>query len=335
MKRAIIFLMTIFLLALVVWAFAEEEKTDDDDSVRKEGRPRISVKTFENPAMYYNSTIGNGVTDMLITKLVQSGRFNVIARNESFEEVKGEIDLGETGYIEDETKVEKGKVKGVDYILMGKVTNFGHKESSGGIGGALTGGFGDVGLSSKKAVVWIDFRLVDATTGETIIAESAEGLEKKSGAYIAASDYDNWLGSVRFDSDEFRDSMVGKATVKAIDAIAEKLIAHFPLTGAIIAVTSGNIIIDLGEGSGIKVGQKLKVLRENVVKNSAGEEVFRESSEIGVVEIAEIQLKTSKAKIISGCSGVREGDIVQGEEKKEDKDKKGKDDDEDEDKDLD
>lgn len=323
MKRHLIMILAcIFLLtvgaALVV---ADDDTSNGDDALRTEGRPRISVKTFENPATYYNSTIGNGITDMLITKLVQSGRFNVIARHESFDELKDEIDLGGTGYIEEETKVAKGNIKGVDYILMGKVTNFGHKKSSGGIGGGLTGGFGSIGVKKEKAVVWIDFRLVDATTGETLIAESAEGVEKKSGASLSGGDYGDWVGRVSFDSQEFRDSMVGKATVKAVDAIAKKMIEHFPLTGAIIAVTGDSIIIDLGEGAGVEVGQRLDVIQEDVIRNSDGEIVFREANKIGVVEITKIQLKSSMAKIVSGCSGVKEGNIVQafGDDKDDDK----------------
>ena len=330
MKRNLMLIFACIFLLTAGTVFADDDTSNgDDDALRKEGRPRISVKTFENPATYYNSTIGNGITDMLITKLVQSGRFNVIARHEAFDELKDEIDLGGTGYIEKETKVEKGKIKGVDYILMGKVTNFGHKKSSGGLGGIVPGGFGDISVKKEKAVVWIDFRIVDATTGETLIAESAEGVEKKSGASIGAGDFGDWIGRISFDSDEFRDSMVGKATVKAVDAIAKKMIEHFPLTGAIIAVTGDNLIIDLGEGAGLEIGQRLKVIQEDVIRNSDGEIVFREANEIGVVEITKIQLKSSMAKIVSGCAGVKEGYIVQSidDDKDDDDDDNKKDDD--------
>ncbi|MFH1514473.1 MAG: CsgG/HfaB family protein [bacterium] len=324
MKKGILFTIVILLMMICSMVSAQEsESSSNDEALRKEGRPRISVKTFENPSMYYNSSIGTGVTDMLITILVQSGRFNVIARNESFEELKDEIDLGESGYIEEETKVEKGKIKGVDYILMGKVTNFGYKSNSGGLGGVVPGGWGDVDIKNQKAVVWIDFRLVDAKTGEAIIAESAEGVEKKSGVSLGGSDFGNWVGRIRFDSDEFRDSMVGKATVKAIDALAEKIIDHFPLTGAVIAVAGDRIIIDLGEGAGISAGQKFKVISESVIRNDEGEVVFREETEIGTVEVSEVQLKSSMMRIVSGCSGIKEGNIVRAlDEKKEDKDKK-------------
>ncbi|MCD6217557.1 hypothetical protein J7L05_06825 [bacterium] len=327
MKRNLALIITCMIFLLAGFAFADDDASNgnDDDALRTEGRPRISVKTFENPSTYYNSTIGNGITDMLITKLVQSGRFNVIARHESFDELKDEIDLGDTGYIEKETKVEKGKIKGVDYILMGKVTNFGHKKSSGGLGGIVPGGWGDVSVKKSKAVVWIDFRLVDAKTGETLIAESAEGVEKKSGVALGGSDFDNWVGHIRFDSDEFRDSMVGKATVKAVDAIAKKMVEHFPLTGAIIAVTGDSLIIDLGEGAELEVGQRFKVIQEDVIRNADGEIVFREANIIGEVEITKIQLKSSMAKIISGCHGVKEGNIVQ--EIDDDKDDDDKDDD--------
>ncbi|MBU1023674.1 hypothetical protein KKB99_05220, partial [bacterium] len=88
MKKGILFTIVILLMMICSMVSAQEsESSSNDEALRKEGRPRISVKTFENPSMYYNSSIGTGVTDMLITILVQSGRFNVIARNESFEEL--------------------------------------------------------------------------------------------------------------------------------------------------------------------------------------------------------------------------------------------------------
>ncbi|MCX6647117.1 MAG: hypothetical protein NTY09_12295 [bacterium] len=278
------------------------------DSVQSSGRPRLAVFTFENPPNYYNSTIGNGLSSIVITHLTQSGRFDVIQRGENLDLIIDEIGLGQSGYIEGGTEVEMGHVQGVEYILSGRVTNFGYEEQSGGgfLGGI--GGFGGIDVSHEEAVVRLDFTLIDATTGITVLAATAEGKESETGVGLSGGDFGNWIGSISFDSNEFMDSMVGHATLKAVDSLMSQILGLFPVQAPILAVTPDFIILEIGSGSGIEVGDELDVYRVTSVRNDAGEVVWEEKSLIGRVRVTEVELTSCKAESVSG-SGFQEGDL--------------------------
>lgn len=287
--------------------------------VAASGRPTIAVNTFENPPAYYNSTIGNGLTAIVITHLTESGRFNVIQRGENLGLIIDEIDLGQSGYIEQGTEVEMGHVLGVEYILSGQVTNFGYEETSaGGFLGAL-GGFGGLDLSEEEAVVRIDFALIDATTGMTLLSATAEGKESEIGIGIEGGHWGDWLGSISYDTDEFMDSMVGHATLKAVDSLMEQILGLFPVQAPVLAVTPDFIILDIGAGGGIEEGMEFEVYRVTAVTNAAGEVVWEEKTLVGMVRITEVELASSKAEVISG-SGIVEGDICILPEDDEDED---------------
>jgi curli biogenesis system outer membrane secretion channel CsgG len=279
-----------------------------DDSVQSSGRPRLAVYTFENPPNYYNSTIGNGLTSIVITHLTQSGRFDVIQRGENLGLIIDEINLGESGYIEGGTEVEMGHVQGVEYILSGRVTNFGYEEqSAGGLFGGI-GGFGGINVSQEEAVVRLDFSLIDSTTGVTVLAATAEGKESETGVGLSGGDFGNWIGSISFDSSEFMDSMVGHATLKAVDSLMSQILGLFPVQAPILAVTRDFVILEIGAGSGIEVGNEFDVYRVTSVQNDSGEVVWEEKELMGRVRVTEVELTSCKAETISG-SGFQEGDL--------------------------
>jgi curli biogenesis system outer membrane secretion channel CsgG len=282
---------------------------DSTGAEQAAGRPRIAVNTFENPPAYYSSTIGNGLTGIIVTELTQSGRFNVIQRGDNLNVLIDEIDLGQSGYIEPSTAVEMGHILGVNYILSGQVTNFGYEETStGGFLGGF-GGFGGLDIEEEEAVVRLDFALIDATTGETLLAATAEGKESETGVDIGAGNWGDWYGDISFDTDEFMDSMIGHATLKAVDNLLDQILSIFPIQAPILAVTPDFIILDIGAGAGIEEGMEFEVYRVEQVTNSSGEVVWEDKTLIGMVRITEVELQNSKAEVISG-SGFQEGDLA-------------------------
>ncbi len=282
--------------------------TSSTEATQAQGRPRLAVHTFENPPNYYNSTIGNGLTSIVVTHLAQSGRFDVIQRGDNLNVLIEEIDFGASGYVEADTAVEMGHILGVNYILSGRVTNFGYEETStGGFLGGF-GGFGGLDIEQEEAVVRLDFALIDATTGETLLAATAEGKESETGFDVSGGNWGDWFGGINYDSDEFMDSMVGQATLKAVDNLMAQILELFPVQAPILAVTPDFIILDIGVGAGIEEGMEFEVYRVEAVTNSAGETVWEERTLIGTVRVTEVDLQNSKAEVISG-SGFQEGDL--------------------------
>jgi curli biogenesis system outer membrane secretion channel CsgG len=117
-----------------------------------------------------------GLRDMLTTSLVQTKRFRVLERQE-FGTIEEEIALAEEGYVEEETAVKKGRVKGADLLIVASVTGWepgasGVRGGGGALGGGLLGGlFG----SYDKSYLAMDIRIIDASTSEILAAARVEG----------------------------------------------------------------------------------------------------------------------------------------------------------------
>ena len=298
-----------------------------------DGKPVMAVKTFETDQNYYNNTVGSGLTDMFITELQKTGKYTLIERAQ-VDQLMDEVDFGKSGYVEQATAVRKGHIKGVQYYFLAKITNFGAK--SGKTGGSGWGGsvFGGLGVKKDEAYVRIDFRIIDATSAETVMADSGEGTYKKSGVSMDGGVWGSGGGSFDHTSSEFRDSMLGRATTMAMNNIIDKMDHSFLAThtsradelaqseaqaqqeaiealrktpGTIMAVVSPQmIIIDFGSNKGIRVGDEFIVFKNEDIKNSKGEVVYTEEKEVGRLSVFEVQSDRSKTRLISGTD-VKEG----------------------------
>jgi len=122
--------------------------------------------------------MGALAADQLTTLAVNSYRFDVIERAQ-LEQLLREQEL--EGIVDPNELAQPGKVRGVDYLFVGKITNFRIKteKTKSGFGLAQIGEVvGGVDVKSDKTVVTVDcgvdIRLVDPTTGSTIAAQFSE-----------------------------------------------------------------------------------------------------------------------------------------------------------------
>ena len=60
-------------------------------------KPTIAVISFANPSNYYDSTIGNGLTDLFISELMKRNLYRIVERD-ALPELIDEIDLGQSEY---------------------------------------------------------------------------------------------------------------------------------------------------------------------------------------------------------------------------------------------
>lgn len=120
--------------------------------------------------------------DQATTLLLNTNRFNVIERTQ-LEQLLREQEL--EGIVKWDEMAQMGEVRGVDYLLIGRVTSFRVMASESGrnfgvgrtqipFGGAL-GAFDYRNRNSRIEVeCGIDLRLVDPTTGEIVAANFSE-----------------------------------------------------------------------------------------------------------------------------------------------------------------
>ncbi|MCG8461593.1 MAG: CsgG/HfaB family protein, partial [Holophagales bacterium] len=161
MKR----IVSLMLLALVAVLFAAPAWSSD--------KPRIAVLEFENKAdnQYWWRGGAAAIQDVAVTELVKSGKFRVIDR-ERLDALMREKNLSLSGSVDPGTAIRAGKLLGVEYFLVGSVTEYGIEEAGGS-------GFG-VSVKRKKFTAAANARIIDTETGEILWADEARA-EEKSG----------------------------------------------------------------------------------------------------------------------------------------------------------
>ena len=295
-------------------------------AIAQETKPKVAIKTFQNPANFSRSTIGDGLTDMLTTELENTGKFNVLERTQ-IDELTKEIDFGSSGYGNSKTFAQKGNLLGAQYLLMGKVTNFSYSESGQQRYKVnLLGPNSYVTDYQKQADVRVDFRLVDVATGETVVSQQGTG---HAAAKSEVSELDTWrqiVSSGAFTS-ESSSSLIGRATTDAISDIVRKLNSLSKVVqqrstasaigasieglasakGEVVAEEGGGLWIvgGLGSGVGLRTGDHLRVLHQSVVKDKTGKVVYQKAVEIGSMEVLDVsQNDHAEAKFLPSSANI-------------------------------
>ncbi len=269
-------------------------------------KKRIAVMEFQDRAGYgYN--IGRGLSDMLVTTLVKSGKFIVVER-EQLDKILAEQGLGLSGAVTPQSAAKVGSLLGVELIVTGSVSEFGEKKSS--IGGRIPGLGGK--LTKREARSVVDIRLINTTTGEIIMAETAEGHEKSRS-----------LDQIGFKDIDFRNptswdrTIQGKAARKSIDKCVkyiEKAMSKIPWQGKIIkASADGTIYMKPGSAGGVKPGMEFVVYSkgEELIDPDTGLSLGSEEQMIGKIKVVSDigEGKACKAIVVSG-NGFKAGDFV-------------------------
>ncbi len=277
---------------------------------KKGGRKRIAIVQFQIPSEWHwgSHRLGEVLADMMITDLVKSGAFDVMERTE-IDALLKEQSLSAEGILDPSSAAANGQKLGVDYILGGKVTEFGMKENKAGGFGQALGGIG-LDLKSSVARAAVDARVVDCTTGKILMAVSGKGEEKTKG--ISASKWD--VGSINFDSNEWEGSQIGKATRKAVTEVMTAISANFPVQSLVKMVDEdGSLILGIGKFGGIKEGAEFEIIREKEVKDDeTGEVVFSKRTKIGTAKVTEVQDESCLASFTPAKAGdtAKKGDLA-------------------------
>jgi curli biogenesis system outer membrane secretion channel CsgG len=246
------------------------------------------------------------MADMLVTDLVQSERYIVLERAE-INAVLDEQNLGTSGVVTAESAAKVGQMLGAEIVVFGAITEFGYKERS---TGGRTRRLG-LGVKSTTAVVATDVRMVNATTGEIIAAESVRKSESKRGLSVDTD-------KVAFGSQsEFDDSLVGEATREAIGDIVKMIDAgseNVKWSASVITTQGGSVFINAGAAGGIENGQTFVVMREGkkLVDPDTGLELGSVEEQIGTIRVVDNTMgsgKAAKCEVVSG-SGFERGDVV-------------------------
>jgi len=309
--------------------------------------PTIFVKPLDGDLSQiqgWQPALGEGLAEMIITELTKVGKFEVL-ESTATKDLINEINMGEAGYMSEEEKVDKGGFKGADFMFVGKVTRFGANKRGINLGGFVPGSGGNLGLGQSRNDVRIDWRIVDAYTRSVIRTGSAVG-QHNGLAFDVGVGVKGHGGGIGFHNQDFMNSALGKATVKALSNIVtevrgvtvpvsgrrqakaksadkvkaaeqqqvqdqqNQLLAIQKTPGKVLAVPSkGVVIVSLGGNQGLKAGDKLQLFETIDTKDDKGEVVFSEEKLVGEVTLDSVQAERSKASY-QGNAEVKAGWVV-------------------------
>ena len=294
-------------------------------------KPRVAILDFDygtvqstSAAMFGNDIdVGKGISNLLVTDLVKSGSYSVIERA-ALDKVLAEQNFSNSNRADPTTAARIGKILGVDYIIVGSITEFGNetnKQNVGGSGGSWHGfGVGGIGHSNSKANVVINARVINIDTAEILAVADGKGESSRSGLSLLGGG-GNWNGfgngNVDFGASNFQNTIIGEATKKAVDQLTAELITsaatlpvHTMKVDALIAsVDSGQIVLNAGGRAGIKAGDQLSVVRvgKEIKDPATGQVIRRLTSTIGVIQCTDVDDVSAVCNVVSGA-GFQVGD---------------------------
>ena len=278
-----------------------------------------------------NQDVGKGVADLLVEKLVKSGKYRVIERK-AIDKILAEQNFSNSDRADSNTAAKIGRLMGADAIVMGSITQFGRDDKKTNVGGSVLGsrmsryGLGGVGASKAKAVVGLSARLVSVNTGEILAVANGVGESTRSGTSLIGSGGGPGAaaaGMVDMTSSNFADTVLGEAVNAATLKLATELdgsAARMPTTvvnlNGLVADVSGNsLVLNIGSRAGVKVGDKLVVSRvgREIRDPATGKVIRRVEDRLGEITISEVD-EGSAVGNFSGTGPVKVGDSVKNQQ---------------------
>jgi curli biogenesis system outer membrane secretion channel CsgG len=272
-----------------------------------------------------NQDVGKGISDLLVMKLVNDGKYSVIERA-ALDKVLGEQNFSNSDRADSSTAAKIGRVLGVDAIIIGTITQFGNddKKTTVGGGGYGLGRFGVGGVQSRnsKAIVAVTARVIDTTTAEILVAAEGNGESSRGGTSLVGAG-GGWSGGgggvFDMSSSNFGATILGEAVHKAVDSLGQQLDdksgampTHKVEYSGLVADASGNsLILNIGRKDGVKVGDVLEISRivRTVKDPTTGKVLKAITNKIGDATVTEVDDGSATATL-SGSAAAQVGDVA-------------------------
>jgi len=228
-------------------AAAERRTGPQAEIVTRGPKKRVAVIRFQDKSAYGRGRLGGAVQDILMTELAKSGLFILVSRGSDLDLVMDEQDFAKSDVVRAGTGAKSGEVLGLNAIVTGAVSQFGVKQKS------ATYLLGASKVQTAEATV--DVRVIDATTGQVIFADSGTGVYEESSTRVLG------IGGAK----GYDETMEGKALRASIAKFIDNMIARMEKiewTGKIASVDGGEFVVNAGKKTGLLKGDRLRVYGE-------------------------------------------------------------------------
>ena len=233
------------------------------------------------------------MSEMLQTSLVHTGRFEVIERAK-LEQIIQEQNLALTGIIDESKAVQVGKLVGAEYVVFGALTS-------------VTKGIIDkFAYDLVQVHVGCDVRVVNTTTGVIDLSDFALGIFEYK--IVRTADGVVVSGAVE-DSYAY-----AEAARDSIAKVGHKIADLSPLVGFVISVEAEQILIDIGEEQGVKIGETFVVFKveDEILHPATGHRVGWKKKVLQALQVISTEKTMSATKSVhtQSTQPVEVGDYV-------------------------
>ncbi len=267
-----------------------------------------TVKTQVQAVFNTQQDIGKGIRAMLIKRIADANNLVVVERAK-IQNIMKEQDFNASNRVKQGSGARVGNISGADAMLSGDIVVFGRDDKKrsvkgGGLFGSVIGGIA-ASKNEDKAVVVIDYRLIDAETSEVIATGEAKGESVRKGNALGAigGALGKGVAGVQVDmtSSNFAETIIGEATQDCVNKLADilkeqstnmkKTVRAVETT---VADVSGNtLVIAAGGNDGVNVGETFEIHRvDREVKDPTTKEVLdRITTKVGEMTITSVRDK--------------------------------------------
>ena len=268
-------------------------------------KKRIAVLNFDNPPVGTDAPkglfgvngedVGKGASVQLIQKLVEGGKYTIVDRS-SLEELLKEQKASDRNELDAYGMAAKiGRLLGLDAMIIGAITHYAPDEKDKGEAAVSLPGV--LHARKAKATVGITAQVFNVNTGEVAASFTGEGESSNTGQVLILGPRGH--GSSEMLGSEFAASLFPEATRSAVEQIAGQLNAFadkipvltVTVEGLVADVEGNTLTLNLGKRSGVKVGDRLKIVRDAVSKgNSESAKVVAPvvAESIGIATVTEV-----------------------------------------------
>jgi len=248
--------------------------------------------------------LGGGLSAMLVTALIESGRVTVVERA-NLQSILNEKQLTGAGLSTPGSGPAVAGITGVNFILVGSVVSFGAANSGGGFSIGLGGNFSGVGNifggASRQTIegdVTIQVRVIDATTTEVIETHTVKE-EVDASSWSLTGGYQG----IALGTNQFYRTPLGEASRRAITRIVQKLAIlanRIPWSGLVVEYDGWNLYVNAGREAGLKPGDVLYIERvgKTFTDPQTGAVLGVRRSRLGSVTINNVEPKMGSGQFV-------------------------------------
>ena len=234
-------------------------------------------------------------SNQLIQFLAKSRKFNMLTRTQ-IDKVIAENRLTESYWAQPGQIEIMGKLLVADFLVTGVINRLETSAVSQNI--TITGEVLPRLVTTFKS----QFQIIESSTGKIVLADQVIMKIKpyELRREIPSSERRYWTAA------DYKDLLFTKAATEVGNAI---LAGIYPIK--VIKVSSNGVVLNRGKGAGISVGDQCLVINqgEAIIDVDTGESLGGSEEQVGLIEVTSVEVKFSKAKIITGAMRIQYGDI--------------------------